>query len=176
MLRHKNREHNHLLMETKITASETKNTALIIQAIDLMTTYPGWSDEQIATELGISRTTLWNLSKGEQAQELMRRKLHEMETTLHTWIHELWNPTDGKRSPTNQRAAAKLYLEMAAKLADKTRPTLTQSANININIDTQQRQQNEQILTETLNRLPLEHNKLFWHTYNQVKKEHTQNP
>ena len=155
---------------SELTTTEIKNHALINQAIDHMTQHPSWTNQQIAEELQISRTTLWNLLKDEQAQELMRRQLHEQETKLHKWIQDLYNTG----SPTSQRTAAKLLLDTTTKLADKLRPTKTQNLNVTATIDLTELQQFKQEIYETINRLPPTTRTQIWNTWKQVKQEWTQ--
>jgi len=152
---------------TLLTTAETKNTALTKQAVKLMTTFPSWTNQQIANELEISRTTLWNLTKGPEAQELMRRELNEIETTLHTWIQELHQSTN----PTNIRTAAKLQMDIATKLADKLRPTLTQTQTTNINIDLTKHIQQQQIQNEIISRMPPTMRNLYWQLDTQIRQE-----
>ena len=153
----------------ELTVTELKNRALLNQAIDHMTQHPSWTNQQIADELQISRTTLWNLLKEQPAQELMQRQLHEQETTLHKWIQDLYDTG----SPTSQRAAAKLLLDTTTKLADKLRPTKTQNVNLNATIDLTELQQFKQQIYETINRLPPTTRTQFWNTWKQVKKQQT---
>ena len=153
-------------METGITTADIKTQALTTQAIDLLITHPSWSNQQIADELGISRTTLWNLLKDQNAQEIMRRELNEVETTLHRWIHELYNSP----SPANQRTAAQLLRDIASKLSDKLRPNLTQTQNINLDItlDLNHLHQELQRHNTTLRNLPPTTRQQYWDTYNQL--------
>jgi AcrR family transcriptional regulator len=153
-------------VETGITPADAKTQALTTQAIDMVITHPSWTNQQIADELGISRTTLWNLLRGPDAQEIMRRELNEVETTLHQWIHELYSSP----SPANKRTATQLLRDIAAKLADKTRPSLTQTQNINLDItlDLNKLHQELQRHNETLRNLPPTTRQQYWDTYNKL--------
>ena len=160
----------HLIEE--VDTNTLKKYALTQKAVNLFIQQPDWSNERIAEELGISRTTLWNLAKGHDAQQLMQRELHEMETELNHWIQELHE----SNSPTSQREAAKLKLALAAKLADKLRPTKTEAINLNIDINLNELQTYKQLHQEALSRLPPHMRETYSNNIKQIKQEWNQQP
>jgi len=156
----------------EIGTREAKNTALVNQAVELITTMPGLSNEKIAQELNISRTHLANVMKGEYAQEYLKRELNERKTRIDTWIQELYNTKP--QNPSNQRFALKIEADLARALADKIYPTKTETLNLNVNIDLNKLQQFQQDIYQTLNNLPPHIRTQFWETYNQITNKHQQ--
>jgi len=133
----------------------------------------GKTYKQIAEDLNISRQHLHALLRNKpEYRELIIAEITEMETHLIKLLQKL----EQSPSPQDQRTAAQELGKMIRHAKDKAYPTLLQHQNINLNINTETLHQNQQTLQETLNRLPPEHTRLFWHTYNQVKQEHTNNP
>ena len=158
-----------MMDETELNTREIKNTSLINQAVDLITLMPSLTNEQIATQLGVSRTHLYNILKGEYAQELLKRELNERKTRIDTWIQELY--TGLPINPANQRFALKIEADLARALADKIYPNKTETTNINLNIDIQQIQETNEILKEAVARLPPTIKQHILDNITQIKKE-----
>jgi len=154
---------------TELSTVELKNRALTNNAVELITTNPHLSNQQIAESLGIGRTTLWNLLKGEYAQELLRRELHEAETGVWQSIYNLENTTPP--NPSNTRFAAKLRYDIAKNIADKVRPTKTETLNVNINIDLDKLQQFQQDIYQAVNTLPPTMRTQLWQAYNNITQQ-----
>jgi len=154
---------------TELTTRETKNKALTNQAVELITSAPNLSNQQIANQLGVSRTHLSNLMKNEYAQELLRRELHERKETIDTWINELYN-TEPK-NPSNQRFAAKLQTDIIKALSDKLYPTKTENTNINIDINLTKLQQTHLHHQEAIARLPPHMRQQYQTNLNQIRRE-----
>ena len=113
---------------------------------------PDLSNQKLSEELGISRTHLANIMKGEYAQEILRRELHERKERVDTRLEELYNETPP--NPSNRRFAVKIEADIMKALADKLQPNITRTENININIDIDKLQEEQQILNEAISRLP----------------------
>ena len=126
--------------------------------------------KEIATELGVTREHLHAMLRNTpQYRELILAEIAQQETDFYHQLEQLKNSP----SPQDKRTAAVELGKMIRHAKDKALPTLQRTETLTATINLNNLQQTEQILTETLNRLPPTHNKLFWHTYNQVKQEHT---
>jgi len=154
---------------TELGTRESKNIALVNQAVELITSAPNLSNAEIAQQLGISRTHLANIMKAEYAQEYLKRELNERKTRIDTWIQELY--TGLPINPSNQRFALKIESDLAKALADKIYPNKTQTTNINLNIDIQQIQEDNEILKEAVSRLPPTIKQLILNNITQIRHE-----
>ena len=155
-----------------ITLREAKNIATINNAVELITLYPSLSNENLAQRLEISIPTLYTIIKGEHAQELLRRELYHRKQQLDTRLETLWNPTDGKPNPANQRLAIKIQADIVKALADKIYPTKTETLNLNVNLDLNKLQQTQQLFDEALAMLPPTTRQQFRQNIQQLKQQH----
>ena len=153
---------------TQLTAREAKTLALRNKAIDHILNEPELSQEEIATKLGIGRTTLYNIINEENTQSLLRRQLHELETSILEDIKILQEDT---KNPQNRRYASKLKLELYKQINDKVRKTRTEQLNLNVNLDLNKLQQTQQLFDEAMATLPHTTRQQFWQTVQQLKQQ-----
>jgi hypothetical protein len=108
---------------------------------------------QIAEAMNLSRPALYATMNKQQVQQLMILEVTELETKLQQWITELHE----SKSPANQRTATQELAKMVKHVQDKLYPSIFRTETINLNLDLTPYHQQQQIHTETLNRLPPTH-------------------
>lgn len=130
----------------------------------------GKTYKEIASEIGITREHLHALLREKpEYRTLIIAEITDMETHLIELLHQL----EESPSPQDKRTAAVELGKMIRHAKDKAIPTLHQQQNINLNINMETLNRNQQTLTNTLNRLPTEHLKLFWKIFNEEQQKIT---
>ena len=132
----------------------------------------GYTYEQIASKLGVSRNTLHGWMVRSDVRPLLIAEVTSLETVLQDSINTLLN----SQSIVDRRFATAELAKMVRHSKDKIYPTLFIKGEVSAT-----QQQNEDtstqfkqwmwILTETLNRHNPEWKKDFWNTWIQVKQD-----
>ena len=123
---------------------------------------------QIAEEMNITREALYLRLNKQDTQTLMTLEVRKLETTLQTWIQELHDSPNS----ANKRHATTELGKIVKHVTDKLYPSIFRHETVNINIDLTELQTRENILIETISRLPPTHRELFWTTHTKVKQEY----
>ena len=153
-----------IILEKPLTGMELKNidrAQKIIEGIRARKTYT-----QIAEELRLSRPQLYSVMSQDEVQQLMYKEFIELDTEHKKIIDKMFESP----SPQDKRVALTINEKRIKRLQDKIQPSLFLHQNINLNIDSQRFRENQQILEETLRRLPIDQFKNFMRVFNEVKR------
>ena len=153
----------------EIVTTELYNRMQARKIVNLLS--EGHTYNQIAQELGVHRNTLYAIISQEDMRPLLVAEITSQETEAQRMIKEL----DESKNSANKRHALSELTKMIRHNKDKIYPTIFRTENLHASVTTNEFKETallmEQVLYESIRRLPPDTRKAWSRHWEDIKRE-----